>query len=100
MKNVKVKKNRKLSPLIKVMRHGQITIPKELRNVFEIQEGDLVEVTLNESGIFIKPKLVVDKSINKNKFAEMVDDLRSSVKKVKPAKLDKAIKEAVENAKG
>jgi AbrB family looped-hinge helix DNA binding protein len=31
-------------PFVKVLRGGQITMPKELRKVLEIKEGDILEV--------------------------------------------------------
>ena len=50
-------------PLVKVIRHGQITIPKELREALGIEEGDVLEVELKKSQMVIKPKAVVDKEI-------------------------------------
>ena len=50
-------------PLVKVIRHGQITIPKELRRALNIKEGDYLEVDLSGSGMVIKPKAVMDKEL-------------------------------------
>jgi len=48
-------------PLVKVLRHGQITLPKEFRDILGIQEGDLMEAELDGTRILVKPKVVVDK---------------------------------------
>jgi AbrB family looped-hinge helix DNA binding protein len=48
-------------PLIKVLRHGQITLPKEFREILGINEGDLMEAELDGVNILVKPKMVVDK---------------------------------------
>lgn len=47
--------------LVKVLRHGQVTLPKEFRDVLGINEGDLMEVELEGTKILFKPKAVVDK---------------------------------------
>lgn len=47
--------------LVKVVRNGQVTIPKELREKLGIKEGDYLEVEPAETGIFFRTKVVVDK---------------------------------------
>lgn len=47
--------------LVKVVRNGQVTIPKEIREMLGIKEGDYLEVEPAEAGIFFKTKLLVDK---------------------------------------
>lgn len=48
--------------LSKMTRHGQITIPKSLRDAWRLQEGDYVEVTKDEEGILLRPKktMIID----------------------------------------
>ena len=48
-------------PLVKVLRNGQITMPKGLRRVLRIKEGDILEVSLEKTGVLLKPKALVDK---------------------------------------
>ena len=48
-------------PFVKVLRSGQITVPKEVRKVLGIKEGDVLEVALEKSGVLLKPKSLVDK---------------------------------------
>lgn len=48
-------------PLVKVLRHGQVTLPKEFRKVLGIHEGDFMEAELEGTRILFKPKAVVDK---------------------------------------
>lgn len=45
--------------LSKMTRHGQITIPKSLRDAWHLEEGDYVEVTKGEEGILLRPKKVM-----------------------------------------
>jgi len=48
-------------PIVKILRHGQITLPKEIREVLGVQEGDLLEVKLEDSKVFLQAKALVDK---------------------------------------
>jgi AbrB family looped-hinge helix DNA binding protein len=50
-----------IMPLVKVLRHGQVTLPKEFRKILGISEGDLMEVELEGTKILFKPKVAVDK---------------------------------------
>ena len=48
-------------PLVKILRHGQITLPKEIRKVLGVEEGDLLEVSLENARVVMRPKVLVDK---------------------------------------
>jgi AbrB family looped-hinge helix DNA binding protein len=47
--------------VVKVLRHGQITLPKSLRAVLDIKEGDILEIELERSHLIVKTKILVDK---------------------------------------
>jgi len=86
-------------PLVKVIRNGQITLPKELRTALGIREGDLLEVKMTKSGMIIKPRAPAGKDSAGDNFFQMVDELRDAVKDVGPAELDDAIEKAVAAAR-
>ena len=48
-------------PVVKILRHGQITLPKEIRKILGVEEGDLLEVGLEDARVFLQPKVLVDK---------------------------------------
>ncbi len=48
-------------PVVKILRHGQITLPKEVRKVLGVEEGDLLEVGFENARVFLQPKVLVDK---------------------------------------
>jgi len=48
-------------PLVKVLRNGQITMPKGFRKVLGIKEGDVLEASLGKTGVLLKPKVLVDR---------------------------------------
>ena len=47
--------------VIKVLRHGQITLPKELREALGVKEGDILEAEMKENQVVLKPKTLIDK---------------------------------------
>jgi len=49
-------------PTTKVTRHGQITIPASVRKQLGIEEGDLVEIAVEDEKAVLMPKKLVDKS--------------------------------------
>ncbi len=46
--------------LSKMTRHGQITMPKSLRDELNLVEGDYVEVSRDQEGIHLRPKKVMN----------------------------------------
>jgi AbrB family looped-hinge helix DNA binding protein len=86
-------------PLVKVIRNGQITLPKSLRDRLGIREGDLLEVTLTKSGMNIVPKTAVDSELARDQFFRMVNEFRESVKDADPQELEVALGEALSAAK-
>ena len=49
-------------PTTKVTRHGQITLPASVRERLGIEEGDLVEIDVEDEKAVLIPKRLVDKS--------------------------------------
>ena len=50
-------------PVVKILRHGQITLPKEIRKILGVEEGDLLELGMENTKVFLKPKVLVDKEV-------------------------------------
>ncbi|MEO5338154.1 MAG: AbrB/MazE/SpoVT family DNA-binding domain-containing protein [Magnetospirillum sp. WYHS-4] len=48
-------------PLVTVKPRFQVTIPAKLRTRAHVHEGDILEATLVEGGILLRPKAVVDR---------------------------------------
>ena len=58
--------------LIKILRGGQITMPKKVRDIFGIKEGDVFELLLEKDGILLKPKKIIDKESVLSKKGEIL----------------------------
>ncbi len=78
-------------PVIKVIRNGQITLPKEFRDALGVKEGDILEAEMKENQMVLKPKILIDKipesefelsEQGKKKVKEAFEDIkRGAVKK-------------------
>ena len=51
-----------LMSVVKIMGHGQVTIPKEIRDALGLKKGDLAEAELRGNEIVITPKRLVDRT--------------------------------------
>ena len=49
-------------PLVKVKEKFQVTIPTALREALHLAVGDLLEATVEQDKIVLKPKVVVDRA--------------------------------------
>ena len=48
--------------IAKVLRNFEVCIPMKIRNSYNLQIGDYVEVESRKDGILLKPKVLIDKS--------------------------------------
>jgi len=46
-------------PIVKILEHGQVTIPKKFREALGLGKGDLVETELEGERVVITPKKLV-----------------------------------------
>jgi len=65
-------------PLVKVVRNGQVTIPKGIREKLGIKEGDFLEIEPADQGVFLKPKVLVDKGDVLQAFSRAFEKLQAS----------------------
>jgi antitoxin PrlF len=75
-------------PVVKILRHGQITLPKEIRKILGVEEGDLLELGLENAIVYLKPKVLVDKQgvlseAGENKIKEALEAVeKKAVKEI------------------
>jgi AbrB family looped-hinge helix DNA binding protein len=92
-------REKRTMPLVKVIRNGQITIPKEIRRSMSIQDGDFLEIERLNSGLLIKPKVVVDRDEAAREFFKQVSQMRKNTRKFNPEEVDEILAEAVQVGK-
>ena len=84
-------------PWAKVLRSGQITFPKEVRDKLGLKEGDIVDFEIRDAMVIMRPKLLVDKAEAMKTFSQAVKRLRSGVKEdIDPETLEGIMEEAVQ----
>lgn len=87
--------------LVKPLRHGQITIPKEFRDALGLTEDDLLSVTLEDGKLEIEP-VRVTKGKGSPWFKELYDlyaPVRESLKDVPEEEIKAAIDAAVKEVR-
>ena len=72
--------------LVKVRNKAQITLPAKIRKALDINEGDYLEVGIQDSKVVLTPQVVIDKfeSVELSKQGEqMLDEALDDVKQGK-----------------
>ena len=83
--------------IVKQLRHGQITIPKELREALGLAEDDLLSVTLAEGKLEIEPVRVAPKTQG-SPWAKELYGLFAPVRKSLEGRGEEEINEAIGEA--
>ena len=71
-------------PLVKVVRNGQITIPKKVRSLLGIHEGDFLEIQVSGKSMLIKPKIALERDLSGKEFFRLTEEMRENVKGADP----------------
>lgn len=88
--------------IVKQLRHGQITIPKELRDALGLQADDLLSMTLKAGKIEVEPVKVAPKAGGSRWARELYQEfagVRRSLKGRTEADVNRAIDEAVKETR-
>ena len=64
--------------LVTVKPKFQVTIPAKLRRQIDLQEGDLMEATVVENGILLRPKDVVDRNATADRISSILAHTKPS----------------------
>jgi len=66
-------------PLVKVKEKFQVTIPTELREALHLTVGDLLEATIENETIVLKPKAVVDRTAAWDRVIAVLDRVHAQL---------------------
>ena len=81
-------------PVVKILQHGQITLPKEFRETLGLEKGDLAEAELEGDRIVITPKrLVRDKAYRE--LLEVMDRVHQKNKGVSEEQVTQDVMKAI-----
>lgn len=75
------------TPYVKVLRNGQITLPRKYRRVLGIDEGHILEIILEKSKVILKPKVLTDKESILSPQGEL--KIREALEDIKKGRVSK-----------
>ncbi|MBM4341000.1 MAG: AbrB/MazE/SpoVT family DNA-binding domain-containing protein [Deltaproteobacteria bacterium] len=84
---------------VKVLRGGQITMPKEMREVLEIKEGDILEVQMEKDKVVLKPKILVDKSQAWEKLNQVMAKVGKRHRRIPEKEVETDVLEAIKTVR-
>lgn len=88
--------------VVKQLRHGQITIPKELREAIGLNEDDMLAITVAGEKLEVEPVKVTPKSKGSpwaREIYQMFTPVRESLKGRSEEEVNEAIDEALREAR-
>lgn len=86
-------------PLIKVIRHGQVTLPAEFRQTLAIRDGDYLEAQLQQDQIVLKPTVVLDRAQAIKKLQQLMNRVGKRHEHIPEAKVEQDVLEAIQTVR-
>jgi len=84
---------------VRVLRGGQITMPKELRESLEIKEGDILEVEMENRKVVLKPKVLVDKDQAWARLNQVMKKVGRRHRKISGKEVEEDVLEAIKTTR-
>lgn len=84
-------------PFARVLRKGQMTLPKKVRDVLKVSEGDVIDFEITGSTVIMRPKILVEKE--KGDFFANLSRMHEKIADVDPAIVEKAIEDAIRDVR-
>jgi len=83
-------------PLVKIIRHGQITLPAKFRKALGLREGDYLEVEMERDRIILKPKVILDREEAIKKLHELMDKVQARNTDFSEEEVERDVAEAIQ----
>ncbi len=80
-------------PLAKVLRNGQITFPKEIRDAMNLKPGDIVDLEFKNNIVIVRHKTFVDN--DKVALWEMMGSLHEKLKDKNKKDIEKTLEKVL-----
>ena len=80
---------------VRVLRGGQITMPKELRESLEIKEGDVLKVEMENHKVVLKPKSLGDRERAWSRLKQIMDRVGKKHHKIPEKEAEEDVPEAI-----
>jgi AbrB family looped-hinge helix DNA binding protein len=85
-----------LTPLIKVIRHGQVTLPAEFREALALKEGDYLEAEIQEAAIVLRPAVVMSRDEAIHGLHDLMDRVQARNQAIPDAEVDRDVAQAIQ----
>jgi AbrB family looped-hinge helix DNA binding protein len=88
-------------PLVKIPRSRQVTIPKQLFEELELQQGEYVEVTRQGEELILRPQAVVDRdrARAKERLQQLLERIWERNKDVDPEEVEREVTAAIQEVR-
>lgn len=88
-------KERGVMPLIKLIRHGQVTLPAKFRDALKLKEGDYLEAEIKNNSIVLKPAVILQREQAIKGLHKLMDEVQSQNKDYSQAEVEQDVQEAI-----
>lgn len=87
--------------LVKITRSRQVTIPKELFDELDLQQGDYLEVTREGDQLILRPKAVVDRerAQAKDRLSKLLERIWERNEDVDPEEVERVVGQAIQEVR-
>ncbi len=83
-------------PLVKVIRHGQVTLPTKFREALNINEGDYLEAECYDDQIVLRPAVVLKRDEAIKRLHRLMDEIQARNEDIPIEELEQDVREAVQ----
>lgn len=84
-----------MMPLLKIIRHGQVTLPAAFRQELAIKEGDYLEAELKDDCIVLRPQVLMDRNTAIQSLHRVMDTVQQRTDGIDPLLIEKEVAEAI-----
>lgn len=82
-------------PLVKIIRHGQVTLPAHFREVLNIKEGDYLEAELEGNRVVLKPTVVLDRNQAIKQLHQLMDKVQERSRNASEEEIERDVQAAI-----
>ncbi len=88
-------------PLVKITRNRQVSIPKELFDQLELNEGDYLQVEREGDRIVFRPQEITgrERAQSKQELFELIDRIKERNEDVDPELVEKEVSKALQEVR-
>lgn len=83
-------------PLIKLIRHGQVTLPAKFREALSLEEGDYLEAEMKGNAIVLKPKIVSHREKAVSELHALMDEVQAGNEKYSVEQVEREVLRAIQ----